>query len=107
MRKLIVCNIMSLDGYYEGPGKNVMDLFDYRRDNYEMDDSFSEYNLERIKTADALLLGRNSYVGFKGYWPTVQDDPSATDTNREFSRLDNAIEKFVVSDSLTEDDTDP
>ncbi len=23
MRKLIVCNIMSLDGYYEGPGKNV------------------------------------------------------------------------------------
>jgi hypothetical protein len=29
-RKLIVCNAMSLDGYYEGPGKNVMDLFDGR-----------------------------------------------------------------------------
>jgi hypothetical protein len=27
MRKLIVRNIMSLDGYYEGPGKNVMVLF--------------------------------------------------------------------------------
>ena len=26
MRKLIVSNIMSLDGYYEGPGKNVMVL---------------------------------------------------------------------------------
>jgi len=26
MRKLIVSNIVSLDGYYEGPGKNVMDL---------------------------------------------------------------------------------
>jgi hypothetical protein len=26
MRKLIVSNIMSLDGYYEGPGKNVMAL---------------------------------------------------------------------------------
>ena len=32
MRKLIVSNILSLDGYYEGPGKNVMALFDYRRD---------------------------------------------------------------------------
>lgn len=26
MRKLIVCNIVSLDGYYEGPGNNVMAL---------------------------------------------------------------------------------
>ena len=26
MRKVIVCNIMSLDGYYEGPGGNVMAL---------------------------------------------------------------------------------
>jgi hypothetical protein len=26
MRKLIVCNIMSLDGYYEGPDGNVMVL---------------------------------------------------------------------------------
>jgi hypothetical protein len=26
MRKLIVCNIMSLDGYYTGPGNNVMVL---------------------------------------------------------------------------------
>jgi hypothetical protein len=24
MRKLIVCNIMSLDGYFEGPDENVM-----------------------------------------------------------------------------------
>jgi hypothetical protein len=27
MRKLIVCNIMSLDGHFEGPGGNVMALF--------------------------------------------------------------------------------
>ncbi len=26
MRKLIVCNMMSLDGYYTGPGNNVMVL---------------------------------------------------------------------------------
>jgi hypothetical protein len=27
MRKLIVSNILSLDGFYEGPEKNVMALF--------------------------------------------------------------------------------
>jgi hypothetical protein len=64
MRKLIVSNIMSLDGYYEGPGKNVMDLFAYRWD-YPTDESFDTYNVQRLRAADTLLLGRVSYEGFK------------------------------------------
>jgi hypothetical protein len=36
MRKLVVCNATSLDGYYEGPGKNVMALFDYRWEAYSV-----------------------------------------------------------------------
>ena len=46
MRKLIVCNMMSLDGYYEGPGKNVMVL--------PMDQAFDSYNAERLRAADTL-----------------------------------------------------
>lgn len=60
VRKLIVSNVMSLDGYYEGPGKNVMALFDYRRD-CPADESFDVYNAERLRAADTLLLGRVSY----------------------------------------------
>ena len=36
MRKLIVTNIVSIDGYYEGPGGNVMAM--------NMDDAFNAYN---------------------------------------------------------------
>jgi hypothetical protein len=68
MRKLIVCNIISLDGYYEGPGKDVMPLFDYRREVYPMDESFDLYNAERLRAAGTLLLGRTSYEGFKSFW---------------------------------------
>jgi dihydrofolate reductase len=106
MRKLIVSNAMSLDGYYEGPGKNVMVLFDYRWD-YPTDESFDAYNAERLREADTLLLGRVSYDGFKGFWPSVADDPAATPLQREISRLDNAIEKVVISDSLTPKETAP
>lgn len=35
------------------------------------------------------------------------DDPEASEDQREISRRDNAIEKVVVSDTLSEDDTDP
>ena len=106
MRKLIVSNAMSLDGYYEGPGKNVMVLFDYRW-VYSTDESFDAYNAERLREADTLLLGRVTYEGFKGYWPSVADDPDATLLQREISHLDNAIEKVVISDSLTPEETAP
>ncbi len=52
MRKLIVCNMMSLDGYFEGPGKDVMALFSDRREAYPEDESFDAYNAERLHTAD-------------------------------------------------------
>ena len=99
MRKLIVSNIMSLDGYYTGPGNNVMVL--------PMDEAFDAYNAERLRAADTLLLGRTTYDGFKGFWPSVADDPNFTPTHWEISRLDNAIDKVVISDSMTREQTEP
>ena len=99
MRKLIVCNIMSLDGYYEGPGNNVMAL--------PFDEAFDDYNVERLRAADTLLLGRSSYEGFKSYWPSVADNPDVREVEREISRRNNAINKVVISDSLTSEQTAP
>lgn len=99
MRKLIVCNIISLDGRYEGPGGDIMAM--------PFDQGFDEYNAERLREADTLLLGRKSFVGFKGYWPSIADNEDAPPAEREVSRLNNAIDKVVVSDTLTTDDTAP
>jgi dihydrofolate reductase len=83
-----------------------MALFDYRW-TYPTDESFDAYNAERLRAADTLLLGRTSYDGFKGFWPSVADDPDARPLQREISRLNNAIDKVVVSDSLTPEETEP
>ena len=109
MRKLIVCNIMSLDGYVEGPGGNVMAL--------PMDGFFDEHNLDRLRAADTLLLGATTYTGLKGYWPAVAANPEVSpavaanpdvaDIHRETGQRNNEIQKVVVSDSLTADDTAP
>ena len=105
-RKLIVCNAVSLDGFYEGPNKNVMDVFDYRR-AYPTDESFDAYNAERLRSADTLLVGRTSYEKLKDYWSPLADDPGAPPVEREVSRLNNAIDKVVVSDGLTSEETEP
>lgn len=99
MRKLIVSNIISLDGYYEGPGKDVMAL--------PFDDAFSDYNAERLRAADILLLGRKSFEGFRSYWPPIANDPDERPVEREISRLNTAIDKVVVSDSLTPEQVAP
>jgi dihydrofolate reductase len=99
MRKLIVVNMISLDGYYEGPGKNVMVL--------PLDEAFDAYNLERMRAASNVLLGRVSYQGFSGFWPSMADNPDASPTNREFSRLYNRIDKVAVSNHLNLDDAAP
>jgi dihydrofolate reductase len=99
MRKLVVANIVSLDGYYDGPGGDVMVL--------PMDHQFDAYNAERLRAADTLLLGANSYRMFNGFWPQMADHPEASDAHREISRIEDAIDKVVVSDTLTVDQTGP
>jgi dihydrofolate reductase len=109
MRKLIVANIVSLDGYFEGPGGNVMAL--------PMDSFFDEHNLERQRAADTLLLGAKTYMGLKAYWPAVAENPAVSpavamnpevaELHRETGQRNNELRKVVVSDSLTVDDTAP
>jgi dihydrofolate reductase len=109
MRKLVVVNIMSLDGYVAGPGGNVMAL--------PMDDFFDAHNLERLRAADTLLLGATTYMGLKSFWPAVAADPKVSpavaanpdvaEIHRETGERNNVIDKVVVSDSLSADDTEP
>jgi dihydrofolate reductase len=102
MRKLIVSNLLSLDGYYEGKDRNLNALFDYFHEDYAGDQNFDFYNTERLRAADTLLLsGRTAFLGNKEYWSSVPNDPNATPIRREFAGLIKAVEKIVISDHLT------
>ena len=108
MRKLIVSNLVTLDGYYEGKNNSLDALFDYFHDDYKGDQNFDHYQAERLYTADTLLFsGRDSFLGNKGYWSGVPNDPNATPIRHELARLINSIEKVAVSDKLTEEELAP
>ena len=101
MRKLIVGNFVTLDGFYEDKDKGLNSLFDYYHEDYSGDDNFDYYNAERMRAADTLLLsGRTSFLGNKEYWSGVLNNPNATEIRREFATLIQSIEKIVVSDHL-------
>ncbi len=108
MRKLIVCNFLTLDGYYESKDKTFDRFFDYYHPDYAGDQSFDHYNTERLRAADTLILsGRTSFLGNKAYWTSVPGDPNATPIRREFADLIGRVEKLVVSDTITAADLAP
>lgn len=108
MRKLIVSNFATLDGFYESPQRSIEPFFAYQHPDYRGDDAFDHYNVERLEAAGTLLLGgRETYLGNMGYWTGVLTDPRATAVRRRFAELIRDVEKVVVSDELREDELGP
>jgi dihydrofolate reductase len=99
MRKLIVSNLISLDGYASGPGNDVMAL--------PFDTTFSDYNLELIQAAAILVAGATTYRGLLSYWPPVADDPAQPEVERAISRRHRDLQHLVISDTLTAEETGP
>jgi dihydrofolate reductase len=110
MRKLIVHNFVTVDGFYEGKDetRTLAGLFDYYHNDYNGDQHFDLYSLERLLTADTLLLsGRTSFMGNKDYWVGVPNNPNATPVRLEIAKRMASINKVVVSDKLTDADLTP
>src|SRR5579859_1233518 len=112
MRKLIVSNFLTLDGYYEAADKTFGRFFDYWHEDYGENDAFDEYNTELLRGAGTLLLsGRASFLANKDYWTsypsTPADTPPGTAIRHEFAELIRDTEKLVVSNTIAPEDLAP
>jgi len=65
-----------------------------------VDDELHAWFNEQTRSLAASLYGRRMYEVMAGYWPDGEDDPDATDVEREFSRIWKPLPKFVFSSSL-------
>lgn len=84
MRKLIVSNVMSLDGFFEGPNKK----FDW----FVPDEEFLDYAKDLLRSVDTILFGRTTYEHMAAYWPSAPRD--------EIANAMNNLPKVVVSRTL-------
>lgn len=95
MRKIIVYNVISLDGYHTGVGNDPSVMFPM------MGDVFNTYNAELLRSTDVQLMGRVSFELFQSFWPKVAENPDAySDSERELSQAGKAVKGIVVSDTL-------
>ncbi len=84
MRKVVVYELLSLDGVAEDPDAFITDW-----------DEMMDANLaEVIAAQDAVILGRRSYDEWAAFWPHSEIEPFAT--------FINGVAKYVVSSAPLE-----
>jgi dihydrofolate reductase len=91
MRKVIVFNRVSLDGYFTGPNGEI---------DWFVHDSEVDKTAHARMHPDTVLFGRVTYQMFEGYWPGVGRDPNATKEARALSDELNQMTKVVFSNTL-------
>lgn len=88
MRKIVVFNLVSLDGYFAGPKGDI--------DWHNTDREFGKFAEEQTSEFKTLIFGRVTYELMKSYWPTpqaIKDDPIV-------AKVLNTAPKIVFSKTL-------
>jgi dihydrofolate reductase len=92
MRKIIVMLSVSLDGFMEGPHREL--------DWQLVDDELHGHFNEVLGKMSAFLSGRVTYELMAGFWPTADSDPSSTPPMVEFAKIWRDMPKIVFSKTL-------
>ncbi|QKV98047.1 dihydrofolate reductase family protein [Streptomyces sp. NA02950] len=93
MRKIILSMSVSLDGYFEGPNREI--------DWHQVDDELHRHFNEHAAAMGAFLSGRVTHELMAGFWPTADADPSCTGPMAEFAAIWREMPKIVFSRTLT------
>jgi len=92
MRKVILFVQVSLDGFFEGPKKEI--------DWHMVDDELFAHVIEELESMGGFLYGRISYELMTGVWPTADADPGSPPPIKEFARIWRDMPKVVYSKTL-------
>ena len=94
MRKLVLTEWISLDGYTAGPDSDMSFVGE------SFNDEMGKYEDDIVNTGDTLVLGRVTYESFAGSWPYVPDKPDVSENEKAYARKLNSMRKIVFSKTL-------
>ncbi|MFC9249553.1 dihydrofolate reductase family protein [Streptomyces sp. NPDC057136] len=96
MRKIVLIMSVSVDGFFEGPDREI--------DWHLVDEELHQHFNDKIRTMSAFLDGRVTHELMAGYWPTADADPSLTGPEVEFAGIWREMPKIVFSRTLENTD---
>ena len=88
MRKVVLFNMVTLDGYIAGPNGDI--------DWHNTDEEFNDFAIEQLKEVGCIIFGRVTYELMADYWPT----DSARESDPQVAQAMNTLPKIVCSRKL-------
>ena len=92
MRKIIFMMGVSVDGFMEGPNREI--------DWHMVDDELHRHFNQYLSTMGGFLSGRVTHELMAEFWPTADSDPSLSESMREFAGIWREMPKIVFSRTL-------
>jgi dihydrofolate reductase len=92
LRKVVLTMSISLDGYIEGPNREI--------DWHLVDEEVHQYFNDQLRDVGAFLDGRVTHELMADFWPTADADPSASAQVKEFAQIWRDTPKIVYSRTL-------
>ncbi|TGL07918.1 dihydrofolate reductase [Leptospira bouyouniensis] len=89
MRKLIMWNVITLDGYFEGETN-----WDLSFHGLVWGKELEELSLKQLRSADMLVFGATTYLGMANYWTNAKEDEG------EVAKFMNELPKIACSSTL-------
>jgi dihydrofolate reductase len=92
MRRIIFSMSMSLDGYIEGPERQI--------DWHMVDEELHQHFNDTLRRMGAFIDGRVTHELMASFWPTADQDPANAGTMAEFAAIWRETPKIVYSRTL-------
>ncbi|MFM2381520.1 MAG: hypothetical protein RLZZ76_287 [Candidatus Parcubacteria bacterium] len=90
MKKLIMWNVITVDGYFQG-----VEPWDLNFHKSVYGEELERFSIEQLDSAEAIIYGSVTYAGMASYWK---------DQKGEVADRVNTMKKYVCTDSLTSTD---
>jgi dihydrofolate reductase len=100
MRKIVMINWISLDGFFAGPHGEI----DWMIRDPEVDKALHEPRPDQPQSAgsDTMLLGNTTYTMFENSWPQIAKDPNAPEELHKLAAEVMGMTKIVFSKTRKE-----
>ncbi|TLM80734.1 dihydrofolate reductase [Pseudarthrobacter sp. NamE2] len=94
MHKIILQNAVSVDGFFEGPGRDIS--------WHLVDEELHQHMNDELAAMGGFIEGRVTFELMAEYWPAADQNPDSSPAEVQFADIWRDTPKYVFSRTLTE-----
>jgi dihydrofolate reductase len=94
MRKIVVFNLLSIDGFFEGKNHDI--------NWHQVDEEFNKFAVDHTAKFDTIIFGSRTYKLFEDFWPSAVNNSKFSADDQRIAKIIDDAQKYVFSKKIKE-----